>query len=227
MIFVISTPDLIASLSANPKPVRRLRPPLLRACGWLCLAAIVLMLIGVSHGLRPDVSRQLHERVFVIGLVSCALTGALATVAAFLLSLPDRSRLYALLPLPTLLVWVSTISIGCLTHWVSFDPRGMHMGEAASCFATLILTSLPLSLAMLIMLRYAARLRPIAVTWMGGLAVGALTSTALSLFHDNDATIMILIWNLGVAAMLAGLGRIFGRRMLSWVAPSAETEPTR
>lgn len=216
---MISTPDLIASLAADPPPVRRLRPPLLRACCWLILAALVLVLLGVSHGLRPDFSKQLGDRAFVVGLIASLLTGVLATVAAFLLSLPDRPRLYALLPLPTLLVWMSTITVGCLTNWVSVGPNGMQMGEAVSCFATLVLMSLPLSLALLVMLRYAARLRPVAVTWMGGLAVGALTASALSLFHDIDATVMILMWNLGSAALIVGLGRIFGRRLLSWVAP--------
>lgn len=216
---MITTPDLIASLSANPAPVRRLRPPLLRACCWLALACLVLVLLGISHGLRPDFAKQLTNHAYLIGLISSLLTGVLATVAVFLLSLPDRPRLYALLPLPTLLVWMSTITVGCLTNWVSVGPNGIQMGEAVSCFATLVLMSLPLSLALLVMLRYAARLRPVAVTWMGGLAVGALTASALSLFHDIDATVMILMWNLGSAALIVGLGRIFGRRMLSWVAP--------
>jgi hypothetical protein len=82
-----------------------------------------------------------------------------------------------------------------------------------------VLTSLPLSLALLVMLRYTARLRPIAVIWMSSVAVGALTASALSLFHNIDATVMILMWNLGAAMLIIALGRIFGRRMLSWVAP--------
>lgn len=216
---MISTPDLIASLSAQSKPVHRLRPPFLRACCWLVLAAMVLVLLGISHGLRPDFSKQLSDHAYVVSIVSSLLTGVLATIAAFMLSLPDRSRLYGLLPVPSLVVWISTISVGCLINWVSVGPNGMQVGEAASCFATLVLTSLPLSLALLLMLRYTARLRPVAVTWMGGLAVGALTATALSLFHDIDATVMILMWNLGSAALIVGLGRLFGHRMLSWVAP--------
>jgi hypothetical protein len=216
---VITTPDLIASLSANATPVRRLRPPLLRACCWLALAALVLVLLGISHGLRPDFAKQLADRAYVVGLLASLLTGVLATVAAFMLSLPDRSRLYSLLPLPSLLIWMSTVGVGCLTDWVSVGPAGMQMGEAVSCFATLVLTSLPLSLALLVMLRYTARLRPIAVIWMGSVAVGALTASALSLFHDIDATVMILMWNLGAAMLIIALGRIFGRRMLSWVAP--------
>jgi hypothetical protein len=39
-----------------------------------------------------------------------------------------------------------------------------------------------------------------------------MTATALSLFHDFDATIMVLIWNLGVAAMIVGIGYLLGLR---------------
>jgi hypothetical protein len=55
-------------------------------------------------------------------------------------------------------------------------------------------------------------LRPTATTMTGSLAVAAITATALSLFHDLDATVMILIWNLGTPAILGGLGGLFGRR---------------
>ena len=44
--------------------------------------------------------------------------------------------------------------------------------------------------------------------------MAAITSSALSLFHDLDATVMILIWNLGTAALITGLGGVFGRRFL-------------
>ncbi len=37
---------------------------------------------------------------------------------------------------------------------------------------------------------------------MGGLVVAAITSTALSLFHELDATVMIRVWNLGTAALI-------------------------
>jgi hypothetical protein len=51
------------------------------------------------------------------------------------------------------------------------------------------------------------------------LAVAAIAATALSLFHDLDATIMILIWNIGLAAVLVALGGAYGRVLLAWVAP--------
>ena len=47
---MIATPDLIESLAANMKPVRRLRPPVTRAACWLLLAAMVVALLAVSQG---------------------------------------------------------------------------------------------------------------------------------------------------------------------------------
>ena len=89
----------------------------------------------------------------------------------------------------------------------------------------LVLTSLPLSLALLVMLRHAAPLRPAVATLTGSLAVAAITATALSLFHDLDATVMILFWNLGTAAIMVGLGNLFGRRLFPRVAPCSASAP--
>lgn len=216
---MITTPDLINRLVTGAKPVRRLRPPLLRACLWLLLAFAVMGLLAISHGFRPDIVSRLQQPIFVISITASLATGVLAAIASFIISLPDRSRVWMLLPVPALLVWVSTISYGCLTDWVSIQPGGIRFGEAARCFATLVLTSVPLSLAMLFMLRYAALLRPTLVAAIGSLAVAAFTSAALSLFHDLDATVMILMWNIGVAIMIVILGATTGKKTFSWVAP--------
>jgi hypothetical protein len=215
---VTKTPELIDRLVDGATPVRRLRPPLVRAGLWLLFATFVLVLIAIGHGVRPDIVARLHQPVFVIGMLGALATGVLAAVAAFKVSLPDSSRLWLLLPAPPLALWVSTIGYGCLTDWVSIDSDGMRMGEAVRCFATLSMTSAPLAIAMLLMLRYAALLRPTEVCVAAGLAVAAMTAFALSLFHDLDATVMVLVWNLGVAVLIAGLASVFGRMMLTWVA---------
>jgi hypothetical protein len=222
---VTRTPDLIDALVETATPVRRLRPPIVRAGLWLAFAAAVLCLIAIAHGVRADFSDRVRQPLFVLGMLGALATGILAAVASFRLSLPDSSRLWAVLPLPALALWMATIGYGCLADWVSMDPDGVHMGEAVRCFATLLMTSVPLSIAMLIMLRYAALLRPAEVSIMGGLAVAAVTAFALSLFHDLDATVMILIWNLGAAVLIAALGSLFGRSMLTWMASHFTTLP--
>ncbi len=215
---MITTPDLIESLVANAAPVRRLRPPVARAVGWLLFAALMLALLAVSHDVRPDLALRLRQPEFVIGVAASLATGVLAAIASFLLSIPDRSRAWLLLPLPALFVWVSTLGYGCLINWVSLQPGSVPFGEEAGCFALLVLTGVPLSLAMLIMLRHAALLAPTRVAISGGLAVAAVTATALSIFHDHDASAIILIWNFGTAVLLVALGGAFGSRMFSWVA---------
>ena len=168
---MITTPDLIESLATNMTPVQRLWPPLVRAGCWLLLAAVILGLLAVGEGVRPDLLQRLQQAHFTIGTAASLLTGMSAAIAAFMLSLPDRSRLWLLLPTPALLAWLSTLGYQCLTNWISLDPNGIGLGETAQCFATLVLTSLPLSLTMLVMLRYAGPLRPTATTLTGSLAI--------------------------------------------------------
>lgn len=205
------TSELIDKLVECAAPVRRLRPPLMRAGLWIVLATLVLGLIAIAHGLRPDIAARLQQPVFVLSMIATLATGILAAIASFQVSLPDRSRWWLLLPVPALAVWISTIGYGCLTDWVNVGPNGVRMSEAARCFATLLLTSVPLAISMLVMLRYAALLRPTESSVMGGLAVAAITAFALSLVHDLDASVMILMWNLGVAVLIAGLAGLFGR----------------
>ncbi len=219
------TSDLIDALVDSATPVRRLRPPLLRAALWIALAVGVLGLICIAQGVRSDISVRLRQPLFLASMIGALATAILAALASFKLSLPDRSRWWLLLPTPALAVWVSTIGYGCLTDWVTMSPDGVHMGEAVRCFATLLLTSVPLSITMLIMLRHAALLRPTVVSAAGGLAIAAMTSFALSLVHDLDATVMVLIWNLGVAALLSGLASAFGRPLLAWVAARVMAAP--
>ena len=54
---------------------------------------------------------------------------------------------------------------------------------------------------------------------MGSLAVAGIAATALSLFHDHNAAALVLFWNVGTAALVIGLGSLFGSRALSLVAP--------
>jgi hypothetical protein len=213
-----TTPDLIDRLVACATPVRRLQPPLVRAGWWLLFAALLLGFIGAAHGLRPDIFECMRQPRFVVAMFGALATGVLAAVASFRVSLPDGSRLWLLLPSPALALWVSAVGYGCLNDWVSIGPDGIRLGEAVRCFATLVLTSVPLSVAMLVMLSHAALLRATEVSLAGGLAVAAVSSFALSLFHDLDATVMILMWNLGSAAVLATLGAVFGKSMFRWTA---------
>ena len=99
---------------------------------------MILVLLAVSHGARPDLAQRLQQPTFVVSILASLLTGILAAIASFLVSLPDRSRGWLLLPLPALIVWISTIGYGCLTDWVSVNTVAFawarrHAASPRSC----------------------------------------------------------------------------------------------
>jgi len=208
-----STPELIEALVAEAPAVGHLRPPILRAAVWLALAAAVILALGLWHGVRPDLAEQLRRPWFAAGFAAAVVTGALATVAAFMLSLPDRARGWVLLPVPPAIAWLASISVGCLTDWVRFDPAGFAWGEAATCLGLLVLASVPLTAALAWMLRHVTALRPGPVILTGALGVGALSACALSLLHAFEASAMILLWNFGAALLVMAVDMAVGHRL--------------
>jgi len=209
---MIRTTDLIEALVADARPVRRLRLPMRRATLWLLLPALIFGLLVVGHGVRPDLAERVGQLDFVVGTAASMLTGTLAAIASFMLNVPDRSRSWALLPVPALLIWLATLGHGCLVNWVDLGPDGVQLGETARCFGTVLMTSLPLALAMFAMLRRGSLLSANTMALTGSLAVAAMSATAMSIFHSLDATVMILVWNLGVAALIVVVGCLLGRR---------------
>jgi hypothetical protein len=177
------------------------------------MALGLMLLLTAIHGPRPQFDERLRDVMFVTGMLSSLATGVFAAIATFLISLPDRSRLWVLLPVPALVVWMSTIGYQCFAGWVDLPPGAITVEAASSCLLTLVVTSVPLSLMMIAMLRYAALLRPVGVTLLGSLAVSGVTCSALAMFHPLDATIMVLGWNLGTAVLLAGIASLLGRRI--------------
>jgi hypothetical protein len=204
----METADLIQSLATNLAPVKRLRSPLTRVSLWLVLAAVIVALLTISHGVRPQFAERMQEASFSINMLSSIVTGILAAIATFMVSLPDRSPLWLLLPAPSLAAWLASIGHQCFAGWVSLAPGAITTEAAASCISTLVVTSVPLSLTMLMMLRYTALLRPVSTMLIGSLAVSAITSAALSMFHPLDATVMVLIWNLGTAVLFTGVAAL-------------------
>jgi len=209
------TPELIDRLVADAEPVSRLWRPGWRAVGWMALVVTVVLVLVPWYGLRPDLAERLADPFFVAGQGGAILTGALAALAACMLSLPDRGSVWLLLPWPAAAIWIGGVSVGCLTDWVRFEPEGFAWGEAASCFVSLLLVAVPLSIAMFWGVRHAARLRPRPVVLTGALSVAALSAAAMALLHPFEASAMILLWNFGTAGLVLAADGALGRRILA------------
>ena len=205
----MSDEALIATLAAGLRPVRRLRRPPVRAAGW-CLAVVVVAAglslvadVGAARG-RLQAAPDLWWST--LGAVTTAMTAALA---AFELSVPGRSRAWALLPVGPAAVWLGASGLGCLRGWGLPGMAPATMGDAMGCATFIALVSVPLSVLMVVMLRQACPLWPGRVAALAGLAAAAAAASLLTLFHPHDASAVDLLMHVvavsGVVAVVRAM----------------------
>ncbi len=209
-----NTDDLINSLVNRAAPVRRLWPPFARASLWLLFVLAVILAVAMVKGLHHDLALRLARREFVLELIAASATGVGAAFAAFYVSLPDRSPFWALLPVPGLVLWSFAMGFGCYADWVRLGPHGLTLGTSFECLAFIVAITVPLSAALLCLLRYAASVRPIATTLLATLSVAALAGAGQSMTHHLDTSLMILVWHAGTTGLLLVAGRLLGPRFL-------------
>lgn len=206
-----ATEQVIERLVADARPVRRLRPPMLRAALWLLAVAAIAagaILLFSDLGVMAD---RLRDPKLQVEMAATLLTGIAAVMAAFHLSLPDRSPLWALLPLPFLALWIASSGYACWRHWISVGPGGFELGESAHCLRFMLAISIPLGASLLVVLRRAAPLTPVRVAAIGGLGIGGIAAFVLQFFHPFDVTFMDLAVHLGAVAIVVAVASLIER----------------
>ncbi len=203
-----TTEGLIAILSGSLEPVHRLGSPVRRALTCILFATTLILVLALLQGFRADLGRRLGIPAYLVQVAGAWLTGVAATIAAFNVSLPDRSRIWFLLPLPFVGVWLSGLAYGCLGDWIAIPAGAPVVADSVSCLETIIMATLPLSIALWFMLRRAKPLQPSGTAWMGGLAVAGFADTAHLLTHVVEASLLVLVINLVPVALIVLLGRL-------------------
>jgi hypothetical protein len=208
--------QLIHGLSADLKPVGRLRRPALRAAVWLAVVAAIALGLAAFADINAMWQRLTAAPDLWLAVISSTLTAIFAAFAAFELSLPDRSRVWAALPLPAAILWIAASGLGCLRTWLAPQTHVATMGEARDCFVFIVALSIPLAALLFLMLRRAYPLYLGLTAAIAGLAVAAAAATLLNFFHPFDAAATDLaIHAVAVAIVIvvssALTGKIFGR----------------
>jgi hypothetical protein len=206
--------DLIRSLVAELAPVRRLPTPGRRALLWLAVvAALAFMLAAIAD--RPAVTLRLAAAPDMwLAAIGSALTMVLAAIAAFQLSLPDRSPLWAWLPLPAALLWLGASGAGCLRMWLVAGTHAAVLDDSKDCIAFILALAIPLSALLLGMLRRGHTLRPGLTAAVAGFASASAAATLLVLFHPYDASATDVVVHVVAVALVIIANRALGGRLL-------------
>jgi hypothetical protein len=205
---------LIGALVADLRPVRPLLPPALRTLIWLTLVVTVAVAIAMFSDLAEVSRRMTAIPDMWLAVLGSIATMATAAFAAFELSLPDRSRAWALLPLPALALWVGASGLGCMRAFMLPGTHVAGIGEMGDCLLFIIGLSVPLSAALIVMLRRAYSLAPPLTAAMAGLASAAAAATLLNFFHPFDAAAADLAVHSVAVLIVVGAAREVGRRAL-------------
>src|SRR5262245_23800947 len=212
----METDRLIEQLSDGVAPVRRLRNPWIRTAGWFALAVPYIAVVVLAMSPRDDLPAKLSDWRFLVEEIAALATGLTAAVAALAATVPGQSRRFLWLPALPLAVWLGSLGLGCLQSWVQSGPDGLTLRPDWGCFPAIVLVGLVPAIAMAIMLRRGAPLMPTITVALGGLAAAGLGDFGVRLFHASDASLMVLVWQLGTVAVLTAMAGCVGRYVLHW-----------
>lgn len=210
------TEALVGALSKCAAPVRRLRSPHVRMAIWFMISVAFAALVVAAMGLRPDIGLRLQEPKFIIEVVAALMTSMLAAGAAFCAGCPGRPLWERFAPLPALGVWLASLGSGCWEAWITMGPDGLRITPDLMCFPYIVLVGSVPAVLILAMIRRGAPIAPITATMLAALAAASLGAAALRLFHQQDASLMVLTWHVGSVALLTGIGALMGRSFLRW-----------
>jgi hypothetical protein len=205
---------LIATLGAELTPVRRLLPPWQRALGWLAIVAAIAAVLFVRYGAHTMLHRWAVAPDLgwaACGAVITAVTGALA---AFALAVPGRSLVWAWVPVPSAILWISASGLGCLRAHIPGMPV-MDLHGANHCLIFIISFSIPLSGLLIWLLRRACPLRPLLTAVLVGLASASASASLLEICHNFDATASDLLMHALAIAIVVAVNAMMGGRLLS------------
>jgi hypothetical protein len=205
---------LIGALAADLAPVRRLPPPALRALFWLVLVAAIAAVLATVSDVAATWQRLTASLDMSLAALGSIATAATAAVAAFALSLPDRSRAWALLPLPAAALWIAASGLGCQRADVLPGTHVAAIGETRNCLLFIVGLSLPLAAALFVMLRRGYSLAPPLTAAMAGLAAAAAAATLLNFFHPFDAAATDLAVHAVAVGLVVVAARALGGRAL-------------
>lgn len=215
MTDALSHERLIGALAADLKPVKPLRAFVRRAAVWLGVVVAMAGILSLFADLPGVAARLTAAPDMWLSMSGAALTAILGAIAAFQLALPDRKPWWALLPLPGLALWLGASGLGCLRTVVEMGAYDHIFAESRACLVTILAVSIPLSIALIFMLRRGYSMRPNLTGFVAGIAVAGAAVSLLNLIHPHDPSVIGLAVHGAGVVIVAAANRLLGGRIFT------------
>jgi hypothetical protein len=210
------TEKLIERLAEAAEPVRPLSHPWMRTAAWLLVAIPYVALVVLVVSPRADLLTKALEWRYLVEQLAALATGITAAIVAFATVIPGYDRKFLFLPALPLAIWLGSLGEGCVQDWIRFGPDGLSLQPDWFCFPAIVLVGAVPAIAIAVMLRRGAPLTPHVTAALGGLAAAGLGNFGLRLFHSQDASLMVLVWQVGTVFILTAMAAWVGRYLLNW-----------
>ena len=212
----METDRLIQQLAQGSGEISRLSPPSTRTAIWLGLAMPYVALVTVMMTLRADLAAKLTDPSYLVEQIAALSTGIAAGFAAFASTIPGFDRRFLVLPALPFGIWLGSLSLGCFQAWLRFGPGGLSIHLDWMCLPAIVLVGIVPAIVISLMLRRGAPLTPHLTTALAGLAAAGLGDFGLRLFHPQDASAMVLVWQMGSVFLLTALAGWLGLFLMDW-----------
>ena len=183
---------------------------------WFGLAVPYVALVVVMMSPRTDLAAKLVDPAYLVEQFAALATAIAAGFAALASTVPGFDRRYLLLPVLPFGLWLGSLSLGCFRTWLQFGPEGLSLHPDWLCFPAIVLVGMGPAIAMAVMLRRGAPLYPHLTTALGGLAAAGLGDFGLRFFHPQDASVMVLVWQMNTVFLLTLLTGWVGTFLMDW-----------
>jgi len=210
------TNGLIRRLTEKVEPVRPLRHPWYRTATWLTLAVPYIAMAVFVMTPRHDLTAKMGDVRYVIEQLAALGAGIGAAAAAFASTIPGYNRKFLILPMLALTVWLVTLGHGCIQDWIHRGSDGLVIRPDWMCLPAIAFIGALPAIAISLMLRRGAPLTPYLTSGLGGLASAGWGSFGLRLTESQDASVMVLVWQVGSVVVLSALAASMGRYILNW-----------
>ena len=212
----METDRLIRELAKGSGLISRLSPPWTRTAIWFGLAVPYVALVVFMMSPRADLAAKLVDPAYLVEQFAALSTAIAAGFAAFASTVPGYDRKYLFLPALPFGLWFGSLSLGCLRTWLQYGPEGISLHPDWLCFPAIVLVGMFPAIAMAVMLRRGAPLSPRLTTAFGGLAAAGLGDFGLRFFHPQDASVMVLVWQMSTVFLLTLLAGWVGAFLMDW-----------